>query len=177
MKTIFLALFISLFNAGNAQKSLHKIMDSSFNNIIGMDIELVNRRVKIDTSNNLKFCLSHFKISGKIVNIRTRLFESVYVDETYFSINKNNRISLVIFMINHRDNQKVSDSLKYHLGKPDKTLHTDFSKVFDIETEDPVSYFWRFHNYGFQLLSDICSGYDLLLLTNNDPEQYFFHLN
>jgi hypothetical protein len=139
MKIIFSLLFISLVLSGRGQKLSFNMMDSTFINIIGMRIDSVKQRFKIvesEISHDQKYCLSHFKISGNFVDSGTRIFDSIYIFKTFFSINKQDRISLIIFMINHSDNQKIGDLLKFYFGKPDKTLNTGFRSAFVTETED-----------------------------------------
>jgi hypothetical protein len=177
MKIIFTFLFTFFIFSGFTQNFSTNLsrLDSLFKSIIGMEKFSIKQRFETIEEINLsdqKFCLSFFKISGIIIDNRLQIVDSVCVKEIFYCVNGQNRISLVIFKINHSENQKIIRLLQHQFGNPHKALNNFFNKAFEVETDDPISYFWRFRDYGIQLLSDFCFNSDLLLLTNNNPEEY-----
>ena len=173
MKYLLLILIIFLPIFVCSQTFSSSLVNHSFDNIFNIDkgqvkkILLTDNYIPSDTEN---ICFQHFNITERIKADSILFFSKFNVEKSYVCYNDNQKVSLIIFVLNNSNNE-IIDSLYKTLGDPKQILPS----VLDPNYGN--SYFCESATYNLQFLSRFFLGKNIILLNNKKSNEYFKQIN
>ena len=168
MKYLLLILIIFLPIFVCSQTFSSSLVNHSFDNIFNIDKGQVKKILLTDN-----YIPSDTEISTSQKELRLIqffFFSKFNVEKSYVCYNDNQKVSLIIFVLNNSNNE-IIDSLYKTLGDPKQILPS----VLDPNYGN--SYFWESATYNLQFLSRFFLGKNIILLNNKKSNEYFKQIN